>query len=315
MKLVFFGTPDFAVPTLNYLHESHHDVLGVVTNPDNKSGRGLEVQSSSIKRRAEIFSIPIFQPVKLNSNEFISALKEINPDIYVVVAYKIIPESILQIPNRGAVNLHASLLPKYRGAAPVNHAILNGESQTGLTTFLIKRKVDTGDILLQKSLHIDRSTTAGEALDNLSYIGADLVIKTLEGLANNTIIPIKQDHQSATFAPKIKVEDCEINWNNSAENIHNQIRAFSPNPGAFTFYKNKRIKLFGSTIADKDRRVALHPGRINYKAPILQISTRTKLININDIQLEGKKRLPVSQFILGSPGIIGGSFDERSNKN
>ena len=309
MKLVFFGTPDFAVPTLNNLHDSPHDVLGVVTSPDNKSGRGLETQSSSIKRRAELFNIPIFQPKKLNSDEFISALKEISPDIYVVVAYKILPESILQIPKKGAVNLHASLLPKYRGAAPVNHAILNGESQTGLTTFLIKRKVDTGDILLQKSLNIDRSITTGEALNKLSYIGADLVIKTLEGLSNNTIIPTKQDDQSATFAPKIKVGDCEINWNNSAEYIHNQIRAFSPNPGAFTFYKNKRIKLFGSMIAENDKSVELKPGQIHYNAPILQISTRTKLIYINEIQLEGKKRLPVSQFILGSPGLIGGSFD------
>ena len=162
-------------------------------------------------------------------------------------------------------------------------------------------------------MNIDNSTTAGEALDELSYIGADLVIKTLEGLLNNIIIPTKQDDQSATFAPKIKVKDCEINRKNTAENIHNQIRAFSPKPGAFTFYRNKRIKLFGSTIAKKDRGVELQPGRINYKAPTLQISTRTNLININDIQIEGKKRLPASQFILGSPGLIGGSFDERRN--
>ena len=309
MKLVFFGSPDFALPTLNALNESPHDVLGVVTSPDQKSGRGLKIQSSSVKKMAEKFGIPIFQPVELNDDEFISTIKQINPDIYVVVAYKILPESILMIPNRGAVNLHASLLPKYRGAAPVHHAILHGESQTGLTTFLIQKKVDTGDLLLQKTFYIDSSTTTGEALEKLSYIGADLIIDTLDGLSSNSITPRKQDDKSATLAPKIKIEDCKINWNNSAENIHNQIRAFTPTPGAFTLYKNQRIKLFWSKIAKMVRDVELQPGHINYKAPELLIGTGTKTINIKGIQLEGKKRLLASQFILGFPEIIGGSFD------
>ena len=309
MKLVFFDTPDFAVPALNALYESPHDVLGVVTSPDRKSGRGLKIQSSSVKKSAENFGIPIFQPEELNSDEFISTIKQINPDIYVVVAYKILPESILTIPARGAVNLHASLLPKYRGAAPVQHAILHGESQTGLSTFLIKKKVDTGDLLLQKTFYIESSTTTGEALEKLSYIGADLIIETLDGLSNNTITPIKQDDKSATFAPKINIEDCKINWNNSAENIHNQIRAFTPTPGAYTLYKNKRIKLFRSKIRKRVRDVELQPGHIKYKAPELLIGTGSKTINIKDIQLEGKKRLTASQFILGFPEIIGGSFD------
>ena len=308
MKLVFFGTPGFAVPTLNTLYESPHDVLGVVTSPDQKSGRGLKIQSSSVKKSAENFGIPIFEPEELNCDEFISTIKQINPDIYVVVAYKILPESILTIPARGAVNLHASLLPKYRGAAPVHHAILNGESQSGLTTFLIQNKVDTGDILLQKTFYIDSSTTTGEALEKLSYIGADLITETLNGLSNNTITSIKQDNKSATFAPKIKIEDCKIDWNNSAENIHNQIRAFTPNPGAFTLYKNKRVKLFGSKIENIMEDIETHPGYINYKAPKLLIGTGTKPINIDDIQVEGKKRLQASQFILGTPEIIGGNF-------
>ena len=309
MKLLFFGTPDFSVPTLNALYESPHDVLGVVTRPDKKSGRGLKMQSSAVKKKAENFGIPIFQPLELNSDEFISTIKQINSDIYVVVAYKILPESILMIPNRGAVNLHASLLPKYRGAAPVHHAILHGEPKTGLTTFQIQKKVDTGNLLLQKTLHIDSSTTTGQALEKLSYIGADLIIETLDGLSNNTIIPIKQDDKSATFAPKIKIEDCKIDWNNSAENIHNQIRAFTPNPGAFTLYKNKRVKLFESKIENIRAGVELQPGHINYVSPELLIGTRTKPININGIQLEGKKRLPASQFILGFPEIVGGNFD------
>ncbi len=262
MKLVFFGTPDFAVPTLDALHDSSHEILGVVTSPDKKSGRGLKVTSAAIKKSAEKYSLPIYQPESTGSKQLHSILKQINPDIYVVVAYKILPESILNIPPRGAVNLHASLLPKYRGAAPVNHAILNGETETGLTTFLIQKKVDTGDLLLQQSLPIDNSVTTGEALSKLSFLGADLVIKTLDALAQNKIKPIKQDGDKATFAPKISVQDCKINWSNPALMIHNQIRAFSPKPGAFTFYKNKRIKLFGSKVIQNLHNARLLPGEI-----------------------------------------------------
>ena len=270
MKLVFFGTPDFAVPTLDALHDSSHEILGVVTSPDKKSGRGLKVKSAAIKKSAEKYSLPIYQPESTGSEQLHSILKQINPDIYVVVAYKILPESILNIPPRGAVNLHASLLPKYRGAAPVNHAILNGETETGLTTFLIQKKVDTGDLLLQQSLPIDNSVTTGEALSKLSFLGADLVIKTLDALAQNKIKPIKQDGDKATFAPKISVQDCKINWSNPALMIHNQIRAFSPKPGAFTFYKNKRVKLFGSKVLQNLHNARLLPGEIDHTNSIFK---------------------------------------------
>ena len=309
MKLVFFGTPDFAVPTLDALHDSSHEILGVVTSPDKKSGRGLKVTSAAIKNRAEKYSLPIYQPESTGSEQLHSILKQINPDIYVVVAYKILPESILNIPPRGAVNLHASLLPKYRGAAPVNHAILNGETETGLTTFLIQKKVDTGDLLLQQSLPIDNSVTTGEALSKLSFLGADLVIKTLDALAQNKIKPIKQDGDKATFAPKISVQDCKINWSNPALMIHNQIRAFSPKPGAFTFYKNKRVKLFGSKVLQNLHNSRLLPGEIEHTNSFLKIGTGTEPIQITNIQIEGKKKLPVDQFILGFPKITGGIFD------
>jgi methionyl-tRNA formyltransferase len=309
MKLVFFGTPDFAVPTLDALHDSSHEILGVVTSPDKKSGRGLKVTSAAIKKRAEKYSLPIYQPESTGSEQLHSILKQINPDIYVVVAYKILPESILNIPPRGAVNLHASLLPKYRGAAPVNHAILNGETETGLTTFLIQKKVDTGDLLLQQSLPIDNSVTTGEALSKLSFLGADLVIKTLDALAQNKIKPIKQDGDKATFAPKISVQDCKINWSNPALMIHNQIRAFSPKPGAFTFYKNKRVKLFGSKVLQNLHNARLLPGEIEHTNSFLKIGTGTEPIQITNIQIEGKKKLPVDQFILGFPKITGGIFD------
>ena len=309
MKLVFFGTPDFAVPTLEALHDSSHEILGVVTSPDKKSGRGLKVKSVAIKKSAKKYSLPIYQPESTGSEQLHSILKQINPDIYVVVAYKILPESILNIPPRGAVNLHASLLPKYRGAAPVNHAILNGETETGLTTFLIQKKVDTGDLLLQQSLPIDNSVTTGEALSKLSFLGADLVIKTLDALAQNKIKPIKQDGDKATFAPKISVQDCKINWNNPALMIHNQIRAFSPKPGAFTFYKNKRVKLFGSKVLQNLHNARLLPGEIEHNNSFLKIGTGTEPIQITNIQIEGKKKLPVDQFILGFPKITGGIFN------
>ena len=309
MKLVFFGTPDFAVPTLDALHDSSHEILGVVTSPDKKSGRGLKVKSAAIKKSAEKYSLPIYQPESTSSKQLHSILKQINPDIYVVVAYKILPESILNIPHRGAVNLHASLLPKYRGAAPVNHAILNGETETGLTTFLIQKKVDTGDLLLQQSLPIDNSVTTGEALSKLSFLGADLVIKTLDALAQNKIKPIKQDGDKATFAPKISVQDCKINWSNPALMIHNQIRAFSPKPGAFTFYKNKRVKLFGSKVLQNLHNARLLPGEIEHTNSFFKIGTGTEPIQITNIQIEGKKKLPVDQFILGFPKITGGIFD------
>jgi len=309
MKLVFFGTPDFAVPTLDALHDSSHEILGVVTSPDKKSGRGLKVKSAAIKKSAEKYSLPIYQPESTGSKQLHSILKQINPDIYVVVAYKILPESILNIPPRGAVNLHASLLPKYRGAAPVNHAILNGETETGLTTFMIQKKVDTGDLLLQQSLPIDNSITTGETLSKLSFIGADLIIKTLDALAQNKIKPIKQDGDKATFAPKISVQDCKINWSNPALMIHNQIRAFSPKPGAFTFYKNKRVKLFGSKVLQNLHNARLLPGEIEHTNSFLKIGTGTEPIQITNIQIEGKKKLPVDQFILGFPKITGGIFD------
>ena len=309
MKLVFFGTPEFAVPTLDALHDSDHEILGVVTSPDKRSGRGLKVKSSAIKKCSEKYGLPIYEPENTKSNQLHSTLKRINPDIYVVVAYKILPESILNIPPRGAINLHASLLPKYRGAAPVNHAILNGETETGLTTFLIQKKVDTGDLLLQQSLSIDNTVTTGEALSKLSFLGANLIIKTLDALAQNKIKPIKQDGDKATFAPKISVQDCKINWSNPALMIHNQIRAFSPKPGAFTFYKNKRVKLYGSKVLQNLHNGRLLPGEIEYTNSLLKIGTGTEPIQTANIQIEGKKKLPVDQFILGFPKITGEIFD------
>ena len=273
MKLVFFGTPDFAVPSLCALHESNHEVLGVVTNPDKKSGRGQKVQSSPVKNTAEKYGYTIFQPKDLRNNDFISQIKQIKSDIYVVVAFKILPESILKIPTKGSVNLHASLLPKFRGAAPINHAILNGETKTGVTTFQIQKSVDTGDILLQHIISLNNSITAGEVYNELSQLGATLLVKTIDGLDHGNIVPQKQQGEISTIAPKISVDDCRINWNNPAKIIHNQIRAVSPKPGAFTYFKGKRVKLFKSKELKNKKNPVLKPGEINYLKHGLLVGT------------------------------------------
>jgi len=309
MKLVFFGTPEFAVPALDALRVSDHEIMGVITSPDKKSGRGLKTNPSAIKKYSENHDLPIYEPKSTNSQLLHSTLKQINTDIYVVVAYKILPESILNIPSKGAINLHASLLPKYRGAAPVNHAILNGDNEIGISTFLIQKKVDAGDLLLQQSIKINNSITTGEALSKLSLIGADLIIETLTAISENNIKPSKQDSKKVTYAPKIIVDDCKINWLETADSIHNQIRAFSPIPGAFTFYKNKRVKIFGSKVLRNKTHTSLIPGKIEYTDSIFKIGTGTEAIQITNIQFEGKKILPVDKFILGFPGIVGGNFD------
>ena len=306
MKLVFFGTPDFAVPSLQSLHESPHEVLSVVTNPDKKSGRGLKLNSSPVKKTGESLGLDIIQPDDLRDKNFISYLKQINPDIYVVVAFKILPEMLLSIPALGAINLHASLLPKYRGAAPINHAILNGDTKTGLTTFQLKKKVDTGNILLQKSVPISESATLGDLYNQLSILGGDILINTLNGIENQSITPEPQNENFASKAPKISPKDALIDWEDSAEAIHNRIRAFTPIPGAFTFYNKKRIKIFNSEIHKSG--TASKPGEIRYENSALIIGTGDDSITIQEIQMEGKKRLPVSQFIPGNQHIIGEYF-------
>lgn len=310
MKLVFFGTPEFAVPSLEAIHDSKHELTGVVTIPDKKSGRGLKVQSSPVKKVAEKLGYPILQPIILDDKNFVNKIKQIQTDIYVVVAFRILPELIINIPEKGAVNLHASILPKYRGAAPVNHAILNGDTETGLTTFIIRKEVDTGDILLQEKFKLEQSMTAGVALRELSFVGAKLLIDTLDALDSGRVSPIEQNNNIASKAPKIKTDDYKINWHSPAEKIHNLIRAFSPYPGAFTFFNNKRVKLFNSEVNNKSDLYYLSPGEIQYQAPFLLVGTADKTIKISEIQMEGKNRLPVKIFILGNNKMKGSYFDK-----
>jgi len=305
MKLVFFGTPMFAIPTLYSLHKSAHVISAVVTTPDKPSGRGLKNNVSPVKQKALELNYPIYQPDKLNDPDFLSIMDKIDSDLFIVVAYRILPNELISIPKKDVINLHASLLPKYRGAAPIHRAILNGERETGVTIFRINEKIDTGDILLQDTYKLSNNSTTGEIYNNLAEIGAKMMLKTLNRY--DEIVPVEQDHSISTLAPKISAKECLIYWNKSAEIIHNQIRAFSPKPGAYTYFQNQRIKLYNSEI-NKDSTTIFSPGEIKYNNHCLQVGTETDIIHINEIQLEGKKRMPINQFIKGFPQIQGRYF-------
>jgi len=309
MKLVFFGTSEFALPTLHALHESVHEIIAVVTVPDRRSGRGLQYTPSPVKNNAIKLAYPIYQPSDLSDPNFLSIMRQLSADIYIVIAFRIIPKLVFSIPREGAINVHASLLPKYRGAAPIHHAILNGEDETGVTTFRIQKKVDTGDILLQEHYKLNKNITTGEAHDSLASIGAKMIITTLKQLTADKLHILQQNHEIATLAPKISSKDGLIDWNKSSKVIHNKIRAFTPYPGAFTYFKKKRVKLFKARVKKHTHSSTLQPGEIQYVNRALEVGTGDGIICIHKIQQQGKKILPVSQFVSGFPEIVGNIFE------
>ncbi len=303
------GTPDFAVPTLKAIHASPHQLVAVVTIPDRPSGRGLKTHPSEVKVAATELGYPILQPDSLKTSEFVGHIKDCFPDIIVVVAFQILPPSVYEIPKFGAVNVHASLLPKYRGAAPIHRAILNGETETGVTTFQIAKKVDTGGVLLQKKTTIGNNETCGELWKKLSLLGAELIIPTLDGLDSDAILIIAQDNSNATSARKIDKSEYLIHWNLTSEKIHNQIRAFSPQPGAYTFLGDQRVKLFDSEIVSEEG-YQLAPGKIESQKNVFHIGTGNGVIAIRSIQISGKQRMSISQFLNGYTVEEGQDFHE-----
>ena len=257
MKIVFFGTPDFAIPTLDKILRSSHSIEAVVTALDKQRGRGRKITFSPVKEFAIGNNIPVFQPEKLKDENFIHELKTINADIFVIVAFRILPESIFTIPPFGSFNLHGSLLPKYRGAAPIQWALINGETKTGVTTFFLKEKVDTGSIILQKEIDILETDNFGTLHDKMSLLGADVVLETLDLIENGKYLELKeQDNLLASPAPKITKEITKISWNKPALEIHNLIRGLSPYPGASFLHNDKNYKIFKSEIMTitKDRK-------------------------------------------------------------
>lgn len=300
MNIVFLGTPDFAVASLKALVDNQFNVVAVVTAPDKPAGRGMHLQQSAVKKYALEQHIPVLQPEKLKDPSFIEELKSYKADIQVVVAFRMLPEVVWNMPSLGTINVHASLLPEYRGAAPINWAIINGESKTGVTTFKLKHQIDTGNILLQQAVDIDSNETAGILHDKLMHLGADLIVKTLHGIQEGTITEHEQAISASTkHAPKIFTSTCEINWNQSSQLIHNQIRGLSPYPTAFTRLNNKVLKLFLSS--PHYIQHSFSPGNIHSDGKsYMHFASNDGFIEILELQLEGKKRMKIDEFLRGN---------------
>jgi methionyl-tRNA formyltransferase len=295
MKIIFMGTPDFAVPSLKILFKNY-EVAAVVTAPDKERGRGQKVSFTPIKEIALEKNLPILQPEKLKDENFINELKKYNADLFVVVAFRILPKEVFTIPIKGSFNLHASLLPKYRGAAPIHRAIINGEKETGVTTFKLEEKVDTGNIYLQKKLDILDEDNLGTIHDRLSELGAEAVFETVKMIEAGNFQLQAQNNELATPAPKISKETGKIDWNNSAQDIHNLIRGLSPYPGSYFKYNDKLIKIIKSEIVQTS---ALKPFEINHSKSELIIGCGKDSLKVLELQLEGKKRMSVEEFLRG----------------
>ena len=300
MNVIFMGTPGFAVPTLEKLHESKHNLVLVVTQPDKPSGRGKKLKKSEVKETAEKLGLNIFQPDKIKKQENIDLLKSYNPDVIVVVAYgQILNKEILTLPKYGCINVHASLLPKLRGAAPLNWAIINGETKTGITTMQMDVGLDTGDMLLKSEVEIDENINVGELHDILMHKGAELLIETLDKLEKNELTPQKQDDSLSSYAPILNNENRKINWNLPAKSIHNLIRGLSPWPAAYFTLDEKTVKVYSSSYINNDSDY--EPGYV-IKANNEGIFVKAKdgIVILKEIQMPGKKKMPVEAYLRGN---------------
>jgi methionyl-tRNA formyltransferase len=299
MRIVFLGTPEFAVPSLKRLHESGHDIAAVYTQPDRPAGRKQELMPPPVKQAAASLGLLIRQPEKIRRPEVIEEIRQLQPEVMVVVGYgQILPQSLIDIPPLGIVNVHASLLPKYRGAAPIQWAIARGETVTGVTTMLIDAGLDTGDILLARQTPIGPEETAEELSARLAVLGADLLVETLEGLRAGTIVPRPQDHSQATLAPLLKKEDGRIDWRLPAREIFNRARAFVPWPGAYTEFRGGRLHIWRCRPAEPS--LAGPPGLLKQVGRRLLVACGDGAsLELLEIQQEGRKRMSAEAFLNG----------------
>lgn len=296
MKIVFMGTPGFAVPSLKILYESNHKIEAVVTGEDKERGRGRKITYTPVKEFALQNNLQVLQPVNLRDHEFISGLKNFNADIFVVVAFRILPVEVFTIPRKGSFNLHASLLPKYRGAAPIQWALINGEKETGVTTFALEEKVDTGNIYLKEKISIEEDDDYGSLYNKLSELGSEAVLKTVHMIESGNFELEQQDNNLATPAPKITKETGNIDWTKSAAEIHNLIRGLSPHPGAYFYNNDKLIKVFKSKVISEWN---LNPGEIKTTKSSLIIGCGKNALELLELQLEGRKKLNAEEFLRG----------------
>ncbi|MFZ1517658.1 MAG: methionyl-tRNA formyltransferase [Ignavibacteriaceae bacterium] len=297
MKIVFMGTPDFAIPSLKILIENNHEILAVVTTPDKERGRGQKVTFTAVKQFAIENSIPVYQPEKLKGNfEFVEQMKSLNPDLFVVVAFRILPKEVFEIPKSGSFNLHGSYLPKYRGAAPIQWALINGDTETGLTTFKLAEKVDTGNIYLQKKIKINPDDNFESLHDRMSLIGAEIVLQTVNLIESGNFELQQQNDSLASPAPKITKETCLIDWNKPAKEIHNLVRGLSPHPVAYFLHNKKVMKIYKSEVV---KELNLKPAEFRQTNTELLIGCGIDALRILEIQQEGKKRMNTEEFLRG----------------
>ncbi|MCC7159003.1 MAG: methionyl-tRNA formyltransferase [Ignavibacteria bacterium] len=306
MNIIFMGTPEFAVPSLNILLNTNHNISAVVTAPDKPKGRGLKVAYSDIKKFAleQNNGINILQPDKLSDKNFVNEIKSLDPDLIIVVAFRILPKEIYRIPKYGSINLHASILPKFRGAAPINWAIITGEKETGVTTFFLEDKVDTGNIIQQNYIDISPEDDAGILHDKLKELGALTVYSTVNMIERSGGRPTvsKQNDFDASPAPKIFKKDCLIDWEQQSDDVYNFIRGLAPFPGAYTIHEGKSIKIFRTEKIHKDSLKG--PGRLLIFDDKLCASCLDEFLEVKELQLEGKKRMNAADFLAGHYGIF-----------
>ncbi len=295
MRIIFLGTPEFAVPSLEILIGAGYKPIAVATAPDKPRGRGQKLTSTPVKKVALTHTIPILQPESVRDPAFARRIRELKPDLLVVVAFRILPTEVFTTATMGAFNLHASLLPAFRGAAPINRAIMAGAEETGVTTFFLKEKVDTGNIILQKSLEVGPDETAGELHDRLMRLGAVAVKETVDQIAAGSVVTSEQDEALATKAPKIFKDDARIPWEHPAADVHNHIRGLSPYPGAWTVHGSNLIKIYRSKRSDRTGR----PGEVLESKERLRIACGKESVEILKLQQEGRRRLPAADWLRG----------------
>lgn len=303
LRIVFFGTPEFAVASLDRLVSEGFDVAAVVTMPDKIAGRGHRLLESDVKKYAVAKGLPVLQPEKLKSPEFIDQLRNINADLFIVIAFRMLPEAVWAMPRLGTFNLHGSLLPKYRGAAPINRAIMNGETETGITTFFLKHEIDTGDMIEQRSTPISDDDNVGTVHDRLMEMGADMVVSTVNSILDGSLSTRPQPEGEFIAAPKIFKEDCRIDWTRDAVTVHNQVRGLSPYPAAFTTFEDKEgrrfdAKIFLTALTGRDAGNSV-PGEIVIDGKRMYIGASDSQVEILSLQPAGKKRMGTSAFLLG----------------
>lgn len=300
LRIIYMGTPEFAVPSLEKLVANGWDIVGVITAPDRPKGRGQKLIPSPVKEAAVKLGLNVLQPTNLKSEEFQQELKSLNADLQIVVAFRMLPESVWDMPRLGTFNLHASLLPDYRGAAPINWAVINGETETGVTTFFLKHEIDTGSIIYQEKVPILDSEDLGDVYEKLMNLGAELIVKTVEDISEDKVIAHPQDEGKALHhAPKLFKETGEINWENSAKSIHNLIRGLSPYPGAWTKFGDKSCKIFKSEVLNETKK-SLSPGEFDTDGKTyFKVQCGDFILRINELQLEGKKRMKIEDLLRG----------------